>query len=204
MAKKIYHLPLQNTRVFMKEHKSHLNKLLKDRTYLRYTKTLGYTYFICEIEKFLAFVKIDTNIAFAMQSIKYFCSRSFLQEVYTHLQFSQFEMKNINEKEFFYGFCYLLKHHNQKLFEFLLFKLFLHYHASLNQNTDTQIEFKDMAVEILKFRKQKIRESFGEENTKSFFKLYVDENICVDIQGKSIKTLRKKAYKELFYTLIDT
>jgi len=56
---------------------------------------------------------------------------------------------------------------------------------------------------LAKNRKRTIKESFGEEGESSFFKLFLDGNLEVDERGKRIKTLRKKAYRKLFYLLLD-
>jgi hypothetical protein len=57
---------------------------------------------------------------------------------------------------------------------------------------------------MAKNRQITIKESFGEdEEGKSYFKIYCDGLITVEIHGNSIKTLRKKAYKKLCFILLD-
>ncbi len=60
-----------------------------------------------------------------------------------------------------------------------------------------------MSHSLLKSQKKEIRDSFGEEKEISFFKIFIDNQITIEERGKRIKTLRKKAYKRLFFTLIE-
>ena len=92
---------------------------------------------------------------------------------------------------------------NIELFEKLLHKFFLHFHATLNNNSNIQIDFKDMATSLATSQKVKIKESFGENNNSAFFCLSIEKEKIISETGKSIKTLRKKAYKNLFYYLLD-
>ncbi len=205
MAKKIYHLPLDNTRVFIKENRSDLTKLLYDKQYLEYTKRFGKSYYDKQIEEFIIFFKIDKNITYSLQTINYLSSNSFFDDISILLNFSQFDFKStkVTHRDFFYGFCYILCKKDVELFEYLLHKLYLHFHSTLNNNTNINIDFKDMAKDLAIMRKLKLKESFGEDESNSYFKIIFDDKIFIDLKGKSIKTLRKKAYKKLFFYLID-
>jgi hypothetical protein len=50
-----------------------------------------------------------------------------------------------------------------------------------------------------------LKESYKIDNTKNEanFKILIDGDIVIDADGKSIKTLRKKAYKQIFFYLLD-
>jgi hypothetical protein len=66
------------------------------------------------------------------------------------------------------------------------------------------IDHKKLSHALAKNRKKTIKESFGEVNDGSaYFKLYFDGTLIADERGKRIKTLRKKAYKRLFFQLIE-
>ena len=60
-----------------------------------------------------------------------------------------------------------------------------------------------MALALLKAKSMDIKESFGEETNGSYFTISLNNKIVVQKRGRVIKTLRKKAYKELFFYLID-
>lgn len=205
MAKKIYHIPLDITRVFIKENKSILNKLLNDKQYLEYTKRFGKSYYDKHIEEFIIFFKIDKNITYALKTINYLSSNSFFDDIFELLNFSQFDFKssNISQRDFFYGFCCIMTKEDEELFEYLLHKLFIHFHATLNNDTNINIDFKDMAKDLANTKKMKLKESFGEDELGGYFKININDKVFVNLKGKSIKTLRKKAYKKLFYYLLD-
>lgn len=82
-------------------------------------------------------------------------------------------------------------------------KLFLHFHETLNRDTNVVIDYKGMAKTIAQTRKLDLKESFGESEGKAFFRLMLNGRIAVEEEGRSIKTLRKKAYKKLLNILLD-
>ncbi|MBL0722027.1 MAG: hypothetical protein JJV88_05550 [Sulfurovum sp.] len=205
MAKKIYHIPIDEARVFIKQNRPKLHKLLEDREYLQYSLKFGKTHYDIQIENFIIFFKIDKNIPYALKTINHLHSSNFLEQIFLLLNFNQFDFKkqNIAQKDFFYGLCYVLHKEDEELFIRLFEQLFLHFHSSLNNDTDTNIDFKEMAKELSKSKKLNIKESFGEENNQGYFKIYLDEKLYINLKGKSIKTVRKKAYRQLFYILLD-
>ena len=205
MAKKVYHIPLQQSQHFIKANKAELNSLCTNKKYLEYTKLLGKSYYQLQIEKFMFFFKINKDITHALNTLEYFNGAKFLDEIFVHLNFSQFnlEKNNVINKDFFYGFCYILTQKNTTLFELLMQKLFLHYHTTFNNTSNINIDYKDMALSIVKSKTITLKESFGEDEKGSFFKILLDGEVVIDEKGKLIKTLRKKVYKNLFYYLID-
>jgi hypothetical protein len=205
MAHKIYHIPLQQTLAFIKSNKADIVKLTQDKNFLQYHKHLGKAFYMVELNKFMHFFKIDKDIKYALATIEFFNSVKFVDTVYTHLELKQFEIdKNIlNKKDFFYAFCNILQKQDEKLFIFFLEKLFLHYHKSFGVATDINIDFKNIALDIAKQKNIKVKESFGEDKNGSYFKIVADDKIIINIKGKSIKTLRKKAYKKFFEFVLD-
>ncbi len=206
MAKKLYAVPLKKVLEVVKEHKSSFRKLAQDRKLLEYYKLLGRSYYILEIEKFIKFFKIDKDINYTLKVLESFNSKVFIKEIGLRLNFSQFELQNDNElKEFFYGYLYLLQDLDRELFEQFLEKLFIHYHTTFKASSSININFKEMAIALAKNRKLSLKESFGEkEPGKAFFKIIENGEIVVSREGKSIKTLRKQAFRDYFYYLLDS
>ena len=204
MAKKIYAIPLQKTQLFIKTNKSELNKTLSDAKTLEFFKLLGKSYYILEIESFINFFKIDQESKNALKTIEYFNSKIFIDEVATLLNFSQFDLEKekINKKDFFYTFTYLLYKKDRELFKHLFEKLFIHFHTSLHNNSDIRVDFKDMAIFMAKNKKIEFKESFGDDDKEAYFKILINNQAVIEERGKLIKTLRKKAYKKLFFYLI--
>ncbi len=205
MAQKIYHLPLQQTNIFIKKYKDAISKLTQDKNFLEFNKLLGKAYYITELDEFINFFKISKDTKYALSTIEYFNSIKFIDIVNTHLSFEQFELEkyNINHKDFFYAFCNILRKYNIKLFRHLLEKLFLYYHKSFNNTTNINVDFKNISLDMAKQKNLKVKESFGEEGSGSYFKITVDDKIIIDEKGKLIKTLRKKAYKIFFDFVLD-
>ncbi len=205
MAKHFYHIPLQKTLTFIKEYKSSLNTLTTDKKMLEYHKQLGKSYYTLQVETFIDFFKIDKELDYALKTIAYFNSSVFMAELHKILNLSQFELAlhKVQTKEFFYAFCYLYAKNDAEGFEMFMQKTFIHYHSAFNSESNIHIDHKEMCRTLAKTKKVSIKESFGEEDEISFFKLQLDEKLTVEEKGKRIKTLRKKAYKKLFYVLID-
>jgi len=204
MAKKIYSIPLQKTRLFIKTNKSELKKPLSDAKKLELFKLLGKSHYILAIEEFINFFKIDKDTKNALKTIEYFNSKIFIDEVATLLNFSQFDLERekIHKKDFFYTFAYLLHKKDRELFNHLFEKLFIHFHTSLQNNSDIRIDFKDMAIFMAKNQKIEFKESFGEDDKEAYFKILINDNTVIQERGKLIKTLRKKAYKRFFFYLV--
>lgn len=205
MAKYFYHIPLQNALDFIKKDKAKLNRLTENKKELEYHKLLGKSYYYLQIESFLSFFKIDKNLGYALKTIEYFNSVLFLDELCKSINFSQFklEQKQVHNKDLFYAFCYLYIQYSSEDFENFMQKTFLHYHTAFNQNTTTKIDHKEMCQTLLKSKKMTVKESFGEDDKGSFFKILIDDKVIIYEKGKVIKTLRKKVYKNLFYYLLD-
>lgn len=206
MAKKVYHIPLQDARTFMYEQKTELNRLLSDRQFLEYAKHFGKGYYNAQVEAFVIFFKIDRDLGYALKTVNHFNGAVFLREVYRLLNFSQFDFEtaHVPERDFFFGICYLFATKNHHLFETLMHKFFLHYHEALNRDSDIRIDYKEMVKSMASARKLMIRESFGEKRDgAAYFTLSLNGSVVIEEHGRSIKTLRKKSYRRLFYQLLD-
>jgi len=193
VAKKIYHIPLDRLREFIKYHKSDLQKFYENKKDFEYFKLFGKSYYMLLIEEYLDEFQIQKDILLALKEIEYFNSKFFIKEIFTLLNFEQFT-KNV-DKDFLYAFVfYTIKKDSEFLKEFF-FKVFIHY-GSITKNSNISINYKDIVLYIAKTKDITIKESFGEDTKEAFFTLIVD-NKRYNYKGKSIKTLRKKAYKEL-------
>jgi len=206
LAKKLYAVPLKKVLALVAEHKSAFKALTKNRQHLEYAKLLGKSYLCLEVEKFIKFFHIDKDTLYALKTLESFHSKVFIHELSLRLNFSQYalEKHNIETKEFFYGYMYLLQSVDKALFEHFLEKLFIHHHIAFNTSSNTEINFTQMANSLAKNRKLDIKESFSEtQPNKAYFKILENGKPVVFKEGKSIKTLRKQAFKEYFYGLLD-
>lgn len=204
MARKVYHVPLRHTLGFIETHKSNLNKIALTPHTLEYDKLLGKSYYTLEVETFINFFKIDKEPKYALSTMEYFHSSSFLEEVFELLNFAQFSLKDkhISQKDFFYAFCLLFHKKNHEDFTGFTQKLFLHYHTAFNTTSNIEIDYQALCHTLAKSQHKSIKESFGEENASAFFKIWIDDILTIEERGKRIKTLRKKAYKRLFFEMV--
>ena len=200
MAKKLYAIPLKQLLIFIKENRSEIYKIDKDVKYKEYSVMLGKSYYILVIEEFLHKFKIQKNLDMFLKMMSYFNSNSFIDEI---LQLLNFKLFKIQPKEFFYGFVFVLQSKDRVLFEKFFETLFIHFSSFVNQNSNITINYKDIVTFLAKQKNLEIKESFGKlANTDMvYFKLSVGDKIVVK-NGKSIKVLRKKVYREMIDEIV--
>jgi hypothetical protein len=115
----------------------------------------------------------------------------------------------IDKQVVFYSFVYYLFTSSNKFTQDIQQKLFYHYFlhsiSIVNKNTSTNINYKDMTLSYIKNKDIVIKESYMlNKDTKIVnFKLLLNSKVKIQLEGKSIKTLRKQAYKKIFLYLID-
>ena len=203
MAKHFYHIPLQNT--LTKTCKSDLSALIREPKRLEYHKTLGKSHYTLQIEAFMHFFKIDRDLDYALKTLAYFHSSPFMTRMHRTLNLSQFglEPDMPQTKALFYALCHLYGASDPEGFELFIQKSLLHYHTAFQPESDIRIDHQEICRALAQTRKITIKESFGEEGSEAYFKIRLDGTLTIDERGKRIKTLRKKAYRKLFYRLID-
>jgi len=204
MAKKIYALPLKKVLELIKNNKNLFKEPLYNKHLLEYYKLIGKSYYILEIRKFIEFFKLNKDTSYALKILEMFNSKIFINEIAIRLNFSQFKLEefNILEKDFFYAFLYVLKSVDKELFELFLEKFFIHYYTTVHMPSNIKINFKEMSIAIAKIRGLEVKESFREiSKNRAYFKIIENGKVVIYKEGKSIKTLRKKAFKEYFFLL---
>ncbi len=204
MPKHIYHLPLLKIQILIENNTSLINEVFRNNNIFEYKKIFGKIYFTVQIKKFIEFFKINKDISYALQTINYFQSEIFLEYIYRLLNFENLMLHNkITKRDFFYTLLVSLEKQNQALMNQFLHQVFLHYFATLNKDNSYNIDFIDLSQSIAKNKKIPIKESFGKVESFSFFKLYLNGVLQIELKGKSIRILRKKAYKSLLFVLLS-
>lgn len=149
------------------------------------------------IKEFIEFFKVDKDYEYANKTIKYFTSENFMQNLYSYLNVEQFKAANVNLRDIVYIIIFTLNNHNNELLGTFLHKTFLHFFSGLNKSSKIQIDYIDCCKIIAKHKHIVIKESFYEDENLAYFKLFCNEIESINLKGTSIKTLRKKAYKNL-------
>jgi hypothetical protein len=204
MAKHIYHIPFNDTQNFIKTHKSTIIELISSDQSLQYNSHIGKAYYELAIKEFVEFFKIDSDIDYAVQTQTYFKSSSFFEYLFELLNLNQFPSKSPSHKtNIFYGFCVIFASKDRLLFDMFFQKAFLHFFSQFSSSSPINIDYKNILELIAKQHNQHLKESFGQDDSqKSYFKIYLDDELIINIQGKSIKSLRKKAYKKALNKVI--
>ena len=204
VAKKLYHIGFETIVLFIAKHNTTLRKLSNDTQTQELAKTFGRAHYQLSIEKFINKYKLDKS--FSLQTLTLFNSLNFIEELSKHLQLERFEgVKDI--KIIFYIFVYFLHHNPNREKEKIIKKLFEHYFlhtlSIYNTKTQTNINYKDMTLSYIKSKPIELKESYTETQEGVFFTIFINKEEKVTLKGKSIKTLRKKAYKQIFFFLLD-
>jgi len=218
MARKLYSVGIHYVQRFITEEKSDINYYIVNPGYFEYAKIFGRSHYELYIQSFIEQFKINKEIDYAIKVLNHYKSYTYIYKLYKLLNLERFEerqkfatfdetTKKDYQKNIFYSFIYYLTtvHHVQR--EKIEHKLFTHYFlhtlVMVSPKTKTKINHKNLSLALLKGKDMKLKESFKEENGEAFFTLYINQKPHIQLTGKSIKTLSKRAYKQLFYDLID-
>jgi len=220
MAKKLYHIGIDTIKQFISTNYSNINSNIKDSQKFELSKNFGRSYYEISINDFFLKYKIQKDILYAIKVLNIFKSYKFIFKLYRYLNLERFEnldsLSLMNEnsikdykKSIFYSFVYFLFTNiddnkitiSQKLFS----EYFLHYISSINNSSLIHIDYKNLTLGIIKGKNIVIKESFkiDEQSKTAIFKIIINNEEKIILNGSSIKTLRKKAYKQTFLYLID-
>lgn len=205
MAKKFYAIGCEKVKNYCNTNRSKIKDTLSSFPQ-ELQKEFGQSYYKLEILKFFKKHSIHKNTHKANKLFEYFCSQEFILQNIANFALIEFVPKEQKQDEhfllsFYYRFCFVFfeKIYDETLAHALFEANFLHFASMQNTPTNINIDYQLICKNILKPKVPK--ESFGESEDGVFFKLVVDSKELVNLQGSSIKTLRKKAYKELFRKL---
>jgi hypothetical protein len=208
MAKHLYHIRFDKIKSEISKQKSKIAYNLKNKSLLELSKNLGNSFYDVAIYEFLDNFKIIQDQNYALQIYNTFKSKHFTEQLYIHLGLDMFD-NDLDKQIVFYSFVYFLYQNqndtNTTIKQKLFYHYFLHYITIVNKNTPTNINFKDMTLSYIKDKDIVLKESYKiDEDTKIVdFKLLINKQEIIKLQGKSIKTLRKQSYKKLFLYLIE-
>ena len=220
MSKKLYQVGFHRIKHFISKHKDLINRYIKNSDKHELSKIFGKAYYEIAIKDFFTEFKINKNPKYALQVLNIFKSVQFIQEIYIQLGLEMFEdelyVQTLNEtslkdyqKSIFFSFVYFIYIDTNSQKEDIRLKLFshyfLHYVSTINTKTDTNLNYKDMTATYIKGKNIEIKESYkiDKDDKNVNFKILVDKKVHISLDGLSIKTLRKKAYKEIFFYLLD-
>lgn len=220
MAKKLYSIGIDNIKHFISINKAKISTSIYNNSKLEISKIFGRGYYDIAINDFFIYYKINKDLNYSIKVLNILKSFIFIEELYRMLNLSMLEDKayvlKLSEnslkdyqKSIFFTFVYFLYTNTNDKKQDVAVKLFnhyfLHYVSTVNNITQTNINYKNLTQGWLKGKNFTIKESYKiDEITKNAnFKILLDGESIVNLNGKSIKTLRKKAYKKAFLYLID-
>ena len=219
MAKKLYHVGINHINEFISKNSTNIRSLITNDKKYELAKQFGRSYYELSINDFFIKYKINKDLKYAVKVLNIFKAYDFIEKIYELLQLSQFKQydkaSNIqlsslkdHRKNIFYCFVYFLftdiNDQKKEIQDRLFSRYFLHYLNGINQNNGIVLNYKNMTYEYIKGKNITLKESFKiDEEGKSHFKILLNGKEKIVLTGTSIKTLRKKAYKQIFYYLID-
>ena len=221
MAKHLYHIGFNSIKQYISQNKSILNSYISDNDKIQVSKLFGKAYYEVAMYEFMKAYKIINDTKYSLQVLNVFKSNIFVDTLFSRLGLDMFENmanknKNRDKKAIFYTFVYFLfengndeKENKTESIKDKLFRhYFLHYLSTMNKETSTNINFQDMTKSYIKSMKNKnitLKESYKIlEDKNVIFHILIDKKVIITLEGKSVKTLRKKAYKKIFFWLIDS
>ena len=209
MAKHLYQIGFKNIQKYIFENKTIINSHILDNTKLELSRNFGKSYYEIDILNFLETFKIIDEPRYALQILNIFKSSSFVGQLYDYLGLKIFENKNIVDRHnIFYSFVYFLhtdiSSQKEKIIDKLFLHYFLHFLSSIKQQSNINLNYKDMTLSCVKNKNLILKEIFSvdDDTNMMIFKILLNDKIAIQLKGKSIKTLRKKAYKDIFHLLI--
>jgi hypothetical protein len=220
MAKRLYHIGIDKIKTYILNQKSKIAQNIHDKDRFEISKVFGRTYYEVALHDFCMKYKIDKNIKYQLQVINIFKSSQFITDFYNILSLTIFEeghhfqmIENDTLKDYqksiFYIFIYFL-HTNvneskKEIADKLLSQYFFHHLSTINKANNIVLNYQNMTRSYIKGKNIVLKESYKiDENVNVNFKIFVNQEVRIDLNGKSVKTLRKKAYKKIFFELIDS
>jgi len=220
LAKHFYQIGIDSIKHFISKNQAGINKNIINNEKFELSKVFGRAYYEIAIKEFFREFRLDKEPKHAIQILNIFKSVKFIDEIYKYTGLSKFEdidyvskadnssLKDY-KKSIFYSFIYFLyvyeNEQKRKIQSQLLSKYFLHYVSTINYKTNTELNYKNMTLSYVKGKDINIKESYKIDNDTQTvsFKILIDNKVIIDIVGKSVKTLRKKAFKQIFFYLLD-
>ena len=219
MAKKLYHIKIDEIKQFISLNYPKINTYVKDSHKFELTKSFGRAYYDIAINDFISQYKIDKDTLYAIKVLNILKSTQFIFELYSSLSLERFEnINNIStmdenskkdyKKSIFYSFVYFLftdiNENKQTISKRLFLEYFLHHLSGISKSTPIFLDYKKLTLGILKYKNITIKESYKiDENNIAVFKLLINDEEKFVSKGRSIKTLRKKVYKKAFLYFLD-
>lgn len=121
------------------------------------------------------------------------------------VKLSEKEKGNISKAVFYVLVALVEEDNNQKVMDCLTMRFYSYLlNKFLFSHRSITINYKAMVEGLLKSDFPKlVKESFGENTEGAYFKLHFKKQLVYEEAGHSIKTMRKKGYKELLFHIID-
>lgn len=203
MARKLYSIKYEEVSNFIKNNKTKIDEYLLSTSF-EYAKLFGNAIYEMKIKNFIEQFKIDKDKVYALEVVSFFKSSSYIEKILSHI--GTLSPTDKKSKDLFYVLVYVLEHSkSEDIKEILFFRSFLFYVFSIKKSSNINIDHKRMSLSLLKtsYTNIVVKESFSENTECAFFTIKLSNGYKITENGNSIKTLRKKVYKRLFFDILD-
>lgn len=203
MARKLYSVKYEKVAQFVKSNRAEIKAHLSSN-HFEYAKLFGNTLYELRIKNFIEQFKIEKDKSYALEVISFFKSSAHIEKLLSHIGLLY---DNKTPKEIFYIFVYVLEHSKaEDIKDIFFYQSFLFYLFTVNKSSDIHIDHKPMSLSLLKtsYPNITVKESFAENADGVYFAIKLSSGYEITENGTSIKTLRKKVYKRLFFDILDS
>ncbi|WP_457624687.1 hypothetical protein [Persephonella sp.] len=216
MGRKLRFIGVEKINKYISEKEEIIQEILNNPTYFEYAKTFGKAAFYLKIKEFIERFKLDKNKSYGLKVFNVLSSFECINELFKRTYFQKLIKGNYeksNVMSTFYVFVYLMNkelqeksgnfHKSRDIDERLFVRYFLHFYLSTRPDGGRNVNYQDMVKYLLKGKIADIRERVLNLNGSTNYILIFNGKEVFNETGRSIKTLRKKGYKKLFYYILD-
>jgi len=214
MGRKLKFVGFDKINKYIDEKEDIIIQTFKNPVKFEYSRTFGKAIYHLKIKQFIEQFRLNKNISYALKTfnllstyecINEFIERTKLKNLIEHTQDqSTYKNQALNK---FYSFVSILTEDNsnfsKEIQERIFQKYFLHYYLWVRADKGREINYQDMVKYLLKGKIADVKEQYKQLEDKVIFNLIFNGELITSLEGKSIKTLRKKAYKKLFFYILE-
>ncbi|WP_456401149.1 hypothetical protein [Persephonella sp.] len=216
MGRRLKFIGFDNINRYISEKEEKIQEIINNSTSFEYAKTLGKAIYHLKIKEFIERFKLDKNKSYRLKVFNTLSSFECINELYKRTDFQKLLKGNYDKASILNTFYVVVYQINEDLNketkedylsrdieERIFIRYFLHFYLSTRPDKGRNIDYQNMVKVLLKGKIADIKERTINVNGSVAFILIFNNEEIFNQMGKSIKTLRKKAYKKLFYHILN-
>lgn len=214
MGRKLKFVGFDKIDKYINEKEDIIIQTFKNPVKFEYSRTFGKAIYHLKIKHFIEQFRLNKNISYALKTFNllssYECINEFIERTKLKNFIENTKDKNLYKNQVlnkFYSFVFILTEDNssfsKKIQERIFQKYLLHYYLWVRADRGRELNYQNMVKYLLKGKIADVKEQPKQLEDKVIFNLIFNGELITSLEGKSIKTLRKKAYKKLFFYILE-